>query len=133
MPSVATYSSTGDAYIDGILTGLKWGVSSLTFSFPTDPSFYGSRYVSGEPTNNFKAFTALQEEAVRDILAMYSSVANLTFVETTETATIHGDLRYAESDFPSTAWGYYPSTSPAGGDTWYNNSTHWYDSPVMGN
>jgi hypothetical protein len=30
---------TGDPYVDGVLTGVKWGVSSLTYSFPTDPSF----------------------------------------------------------------------------------------------
>ena len=34
---------------------------------------------------------------------------------------------------PSTAWGYYPSTSPEGGDAWFNNSTGWYNNPVVGN
>ena len=64
---------------------------------------------------------------------MYSSVANLTFTEVTETSSQHGDLRYAESDAPSTAWAYYPSTSAEGGDAWFNNSTNWYDNPVKGN
>ena len=44
---------------------------------------------------------------------MYSAVANLTFTEVTETASNHGELRYAESDAPSTAWAYYPSTTPS--------------------
>jgi VCBS repeat-containing protein len=64
---------------------------------------------------------------------MYSSVANLTFTEVAETSTQHGDLRYAESDSPGTAWAYYPSTSAAGGDAWFNNSKNYYDNPVMGN
>ena len=37
------------------------------------------------------------------------------------------------SNSPSTAWAYYPSTSEEGGDAWFNNSTHWYDNPVEGN
>ena len=111
MPTTATYSPTGNAYVDGVLSGIKWGVASLTFSFPTDASYYGSGYGNGEPLNNFKAFTTVQQDAVRTILKMYSAVANLTFTEKTETATKHGDLRYAESDSPSTAWAYYPSTT----------------------
>jgi Ca2+-binding RTX toxin-like protein len=133
MPAVATYSPTGDAYIDGVLSGVKWAVTSLTFSFPTDPSFYGSNYGNGEPSNGFKAFTTTQQNAVRSVLQMDADVANVTFTEVTESATTHGDLRYAESNAPSTAWAYYPTTAAEGGDAWFNNSTHWYDSPVKGN
>ena len=60
MTATSTYSPTGDSYVDGVLTGIKWGVTSLTFSFPSDPSFYGTGYGSGEPSNNFEAFTAQQ-------------------------------------------------------------------------
>ena len=59
-------------------------------------------------------------------------MANLTFTEVTETSSVHGDLRYAESDAPATAWAYYPSTSPLGGDVWLNNSKNYYDNPLMG-
>jgi VCBS repeat-containing protein len=133
LPAVASYSPTGDVYINGILSGVKWATGSLTYSFPTDSSLYGSSYAGGENLNNFEAFTAQQQTAVRDILQMYSSVINLTFTETTETSTTHGDLRYAESDATGTAWGYYPSSSAAGGDMWFNNSKNWYDNPVRGN
>jgi Ca2+-binding RTX toxin-like protein len=47
--------------------------------------------------------------------------------------TTHGELRYSESDAPSTAWAYYPSTAAAGGDAWFNNSKNWYDAPSKGN
>src|SRR5665213_2432846 len=132
VPTVSAVSPTGDAYVDGILSGIKWGVTSLTFSFPTNAAFYNG-YVSSEPTSNFKAFTATQESAVRSVLDLYASVSNLTFTEVTETTTQHGDLRYAESDAPSTAWGYYPNSSSIGGDAWFNNSKHYYDAPAMGN
>ena len=64
---------------------------------------------------------------------MYSAVANVTFTQITETSTQSATLRYAEFDEPGTAWGYYPSTSPEGGDAWFNNSTGWYNNPVVGN
>src|SRR4029078_7959756 len=133
MPATATYSPTGDPYIDGVLSGVKWAANSLTFSFPTDPAFYGVSYGSGEPNNNFKVFNFAQITAVRSILQMYASVANVTFTETTETYTQHGNLRFRESDTPGAAWAYYPSTSELGGDAWFNNSKHYYDNPVKGN
>lgn len=133
MTAVSTYSPTGDPYLNGILSGVKWGVGSLTFSFPTDASFYGTSYAGGEQTSNFQAFNAVQQAATRAVLLNYAAVANLTFTEVTETATQHGELRYAESDKPGTAWAYYPSSNAAGGDAWFNNSGHYYDSPARGN
>jgi serralysin len=132
MPSTSTVSTTGTAPIDGVLTGTKWATSTLTFSFPASGSYYGSGYGSGEPNNNFEAFTPVQQEAVRSILKMVSSVTNLNFTEVIESSTVHGDLRYAESDSTSTAWAYYPHTSDVGGDAWFNNSKNWYDAPTPG-
>lgn len=133
MPSVATYSLTGDPYIDGLLGDGKWGVSSFTYSFPSSGSYYESGYGYGEPGNNFQSLNGTQEGAVQTSLSMYASVVNLTFVEIAESATQHADLRFAMSDEPSTAWAYYPSTAPEGGDAWFNNKSGWYDSPVKGN
>jgi serralysin len=130
LTAVSSVSPSGDPYVDGILSGTKWAVGSLTFSFPLDPSYYG---YTGEPGSNFTTFTTVQQVAVREVLQNYASVANLTFIETTETSTQHADLRYAESDSPSTAWAYYPSTSPQGGDAWFNTSSHYYDNPLNGN
>ena len=69
MPATASVTPTGDVYVDGVLSGIKWGVNALTFSFPTDPTFYGSFYGSGENNLRFLAFTATQQAAVRTILA----------------------------------------------------------------
>ena len=133
MPTVSSYTPTGDVYVDALLLGKKWAVTSLTYSFPTDASYYGTSYGSGEPTNNFEAFSSLQQSAIRSALQTYSSVANLTFTEITETATEHAVLRYSESDAPKTAWTYYPSTSELGGDAWFNNSGNYFESPIKGN
>ena len=133
MPSVTTAAKSGNAYVDGLLSGVKWAVSTFTFSFPTSASLYGSGYGNGEPASNFESLNSVQQSAVRADLKMYASVANVTFTEVTETSTVHGDLRYAMSDLPGTAWAYYPSTNAAGGDAWFNNSTGWYDNPVSGN
>jgi len=84
MPSTATYTPTGDLRIDGVLSGIKWGVSSLTFSFPTSGSFYGTSYGNSEHTNGFEAFTSVQQDAVRTILKMYAAVSNMTFTEVVE-------------------------------------------------
>jgi VCBS repeat-containing protein len=133
VPSTTTTAKSGNAYVDGVLSGVKWAVSSFTFSFPASASFYGTGYGNGEPASNFEVANSVQQAAVRAALKMYSGVANVTFTEVTESATVHGDLRYAMSDLPSTAWAYYPTTNAAGGDAWFNNSTTWYDNPVSGN
>jgi len=132
VPSVTTATKSGNVYVDGVLSGVKWAVSTFTFSFPTDASLYGSGYGNGEPASNFESLNSVQQSAVRADLKMYASVANVTFTEVAETSTVHADLRYAMSDLPGTAWAYYPTTNAAGGDAWFNNSTGWYDNPVSG-
>lgn len=132
MPSTASNTKSGNPYIDGVLWGTKWGVSTLTFSFPASASFYGSGYPNGEPQKGFEAFTAVQQNATREILKGYSAVANVTFKEVAETASVHGDLRYAESDATGTAWAYLPTTHPVGGDAWFNNSKNMFDNPGKG-
>jgi serralysin len=101
VPAVSTFSPTIDPLLNGVLSGIKWATGSLTFSFPSAGSLYGA-YSGGsnEPTNGFEAFTAAQQTATRAVLQMYSAVANVTFTEVTETSSVHGDLRYAESNAP---------------------------------
>ncbi|MDB5903281.1 MAG: peptidase [Betaproteobacteria bacterium] len=132
MPAVTTVPSSGDQDIDGVLVGRKWAVSSLSYSFPASAAFYEAGYGNGEPLNNFEVLNPTQQAAVRTVLRGYAAVANVTFTEVAETSSAHADLRYASSDAPGTAWAYYPATASYGGDSWYNNSTGWYDSPVKG-
>lgn len=132
MPAVATAMKTGNAYIDGILGDVKWATANLTYSFPTSASYYGSGYGIGEPSDNFGTLNNQQQDAVRIALGMFSSVANLNYLELTETAVQHADLRFALSDAPSTAWAYLPHPAPEGGDAWFNNSSGYYSAPVRG-
>ena len=133
MASVSTFTLAADSYINSLLGDDKWGTTGLTFSAPTSASFYGSNYGDGEPADKFEALNNTQINAWQSALNMYSSVSGLSFTRITETSTQHADLRFAMSDSPYTAWGYFPSTSAEGGDGWFNNSSGWYDNPVKGN
>jgi len=137
LPSTSSVTPSGISYVDYVDSGVKWSGNTLTYSLPTSASSYvgfnGTAYGDGEQNSGFKAFTASQQVATASILNMYSAVANLTFTQIAETSTQSATLRYAESNLPSTAWGYYPSVAPEGGDAWFNNSSHLYDNPVLGN
>lgn len=133
MPALATYSLTGDPYVDGLLSGVKWGVTNLTFSTPTSASYYESNYGDGEPNKSFESLNASQKAVLDATLSLYASYSGLKFSQSTETSTQHADLRFSMSDAPSTAWAYFPSTTEEGGDAWFNNSGGYYDDPVKGN
>src|SRR5215203_4019149 len=133
MTSTTLVEPIEDARVDGLLSGIKWGVSRLTFSFPTRASYYEPSYGEGEPLDGFEALNATQKAAVRASLKMYASVATVKFSEISETATRHADLRLAMSDAPPTAWSYYPSVDAEGGDSWFNNGSRLYDYPKKGN
>lgn len=127
MAGTAFVSASGNQDIDGQLSSVKWNTQNLTFSFPTSGSYYG---YSGEADSGFEVLNATQQTTVRNILTHYSSVANVSFTELTETSSTHADLRFAESNLPSTAWAYYPSSGEWGGDSWYNHTS--YDAPLKG-
>jgi serralysin len=129
--SVSTFGTTGDKYIDGLLMGTKWASSSFTYSFPTSSYDYEAQYGSREPSRGFEPLNDAQKTATVSILNMYAAVANVSF-SLAPTAS-QAMLRFAESDVPSTAWAYYPSTWPEGGDVWFNRSKGWYNDPVKGN
>lgn len=134
MPGTSLVTPSTSQDINGLLYNQKWFTSSLTYSFPTNTSFYEPEAApNGETSNNFGALTASQQTFVRWALQQYASVANVTFTEVTESSTTHADLRFARSDAPSTAWAYLPTGHPAGGDSWYRKSGGAYDNPVVGN
>jgi Tryptophan-rich Synechocystis species C-terminal domain/Bacterial Ig-like domain/Peptidase M10 serralysin C terminal/Bacterial Ig domain/RTX calcium-binding nonapeptide repeat (4 copies) len=137
VPATSSVTPSGISYVDYVDSGMKWATGNLTYSFPTSASFYvgmnGSAYGSGEENVGFKAFNAVQQAATTSILNMYSQVANVTFTQIAETSTQSATLRYAGSSQPSTAWGYYPSSMPEGGDAWFNSTNGWYANPVVGN
>ena len=134
--SVSGISNSGLAYIDTLLGGLKWGGAlgtgvDLTYSFGGANSVYKSGYGNGEPLSGFGALTSIQQVAANNALQAYANVANISFTEVQDSSTVAGDLRFARSDAPSTAWAYYPSGSPEGGDVWFSNSS-WYNTASKG-
>ena len=124
MPSTSSVSLTGYLDIDGLLTGVKWTSLNLTFSFPTALSQYGYTVTGFEPLN------ATQMTAVRNILGMFDAYTGLEFTEVTETASVHGTLRFAEENNAGTAYAYIPDTTVESGDAWFNHTD--YNSPLMG-
>jgi len=127
--ATAYVGKSGSGGIDGILSGSKWAVNHLTYSFPTSPSYYS---YSGERDNNFGVFNSSQKAAVQHVLRDIAAVTGLSFSQTTETSTNHATLRYAFSDSPSAAWAYYPSTGDWGGDAWYNKSQGYFTNSKIG-
>ena len=139
MPSPSTgsifsiFSPSGNAGIDALLQGTRWGPTSLSssltisYSFPTNASYWSTDGQTGygpatgweEPWNNLLALTPAQQAAVVNIFAMISTFTNLKFTQVQESASAVGDIRLAFSDAvdgDAAAWAYSPSGS-------YNTST----------
>lgn len=113
-----------------LVQGLKWGGTTITYSFPDSSSDYGANpgsYGSGEPVSGFAEFNTAQKIAARAAFAEISRFTPLTFVEMVANQGA-ADIRLAKSDVPSTAWAYYPT----GGDVWLNASSSWYVNPKKG-
>jgi serralysin len=47
MPATATYATTGNAYVDGLLGDRKWAIKDLTFRFPTNQDRFSSGRSNG--------------------------------------------------------------------------------------
>ena len=140
-----TISATGDQLVDGVISGIAWGDSSVTYAFPRLASQYN--YADpAELNNNFGAVSNQQKNAALFIMEQSFGTAgndgfsvegftNLSFAAGSETSAT---LRFAQSDEASpTAYAYYPDTSYSGGDTWfsteYAGTTNDYRTPVAGN
>ncbi len=128
MPATSTVASTNNQAINGLLSGVKWATTSLTYSFPASGADYG--YYDGGTA--FGALSADAKTAVRSILANYAAVANVTF---TEIAGGQGDLRFADIEGVGTGITFLPSEGEEGGDVWMEKSGEYgayFDSPRKG-
>ena len=116
MSLTESVSPSGVNDIDGLMSGVRWGEPTVSFSFP---AWDGVNTTSLNP---------VQQEAVRDVLDMVAAFTNLGF---TEVAGDAGELRFGSRD-TSPAWGYayYPGWG-IGGDSFYDNDGS-ADSPVRG-
>lgn len=133
--NVQAVGLSNNSLIDMLLTGAKWGSSSLTYSFrsvaPTQAELdeYGENYANG-----FAELNTTQKTAVRTILGRWSEVCNLTFSEIADTGT-GGVLRFGtcSSTVVPTSCAYYPGNTEAAGDVWLGNSNdNAPDNPLAG-
>lgn len=146
MAHTTTVAASGDAYIDGLLSGYKWN-APVTYSFPDAPKDYVSPYGStaDEPNKpGFAQVSTQQMQAVAHILegtaggpgTIFGSVESFTNLGLTKfDAGVGGaDIQIAQSTSRSGAWAYYPQNdSAAAGDVWFNTNTFTTNPPVLGN
>ncbi|MCB8820375.1 M10 family metallopeptidase [Microvirga rosea] len=133
MTGTVSVGRTGYQDIDALFSGRMWNTQNLTYSFPTNASFFGPAYGLGEPQDGFRALSTQQMAATAAVLGSIVEVTNLTFSPIQESATTHATLRVAMSDMPSSAWTYTPSEFSEAGDTWLGTANGWYDAPRLGN
>ena len=130
--SVPVYgiSSSGNQSIDALLFGMKWGSHTLgvgvalTYSFPTDPAAFYSRYGSNEQFFLYP-LTSSQQSAAISALDKWAEVANLTFTLSVDNVSTVGELRFAQSDVVDdepnvAAYAYLPTGGPESGDVWFS-------------
>jgi serralysin len=136
--TTTSVGATSTQSINGLLSGYKWAVTNLTYSFPSTTAPYGNYLNSGyDETLSFSQATALAQTSVREAMKQVSAVTGLTVTENFGNVT--ANIRIAESSLlpaaggPSNAaaYAYLPSSYFKGGDVWLGPSSN-YDSPFVG-
>ena len=111
------------------LWSVKWGVTTLSYSFPEDGEPYSYR-----ATSDVQGLDEDQKAAVRAVLAEIASFTGLDFVEIDESdgAARDGaaDLRFATEPWMGGAYAYMPTSASQGGDAFFGSATR---DPVQGN
>jgi serralysin len=102
--------ASGDYRIDGLLSGYNWpsGWTTLTYSFYEDDVFAGSYY--GYAPDAREVSEAVKAN-IRQIMAWYSTIINVNFVEVTETPSQIGYLRFLLTGQATYARAYYPTST----------------------
>jgi serralysin len=131
--ATTTTTATGDNNIDGLLSGIRWASTSVSFSFTNSFSDYESGYANASSHSaSFQMLNATQQSVARQWLNQnFGNVSLLNAVELTGASDRDATIRIAMSDNPGTAYAYYPNGSfVAGGDAWFNPT--YYNNPVIG-
>ena len=101
-------SATGDQDTDGVLSGVKWAATSLTYSFPTAASQYGTYNTGNNEKSTFASVNAAMKLADVAAINMYDSVSDLALTQNTLTPGA-ATIRFAMSGAANpTAYAYYP-------------------------
>ena len=101
----ATVTRPSDLRIATVLAGYKWGVSTITYSFFSGGSYYGSERGTVPVSDAVK-------KSVRDFLEnTIESLINVNFVEVSDSASNYGLIRYLAAQDPDYAYAYYPTSA----------------------
>ncbi|MGF7177745.1 M10 family metallopeptidase C-terminal domain-containing protein [Azospirillum doebereinerae] len=103
------------------------GAVTVTFAFMTS-----SQQASRTDSTGFAAMSATQKAAVRQALATWSAVANVTFVETADVANATVTFATNRQRGQSSAYAYYPSTAATGGAVFVANDATTNTTPTTG-
>ncbi|MGU3537605.1 M10 family metallopeptidase [Methylobacterium sp. A54F] len=116
--------ATGNPDIDGVLSGVRWGSPTITYNFPTSAAYYPADYngLTNEPSG-FVAASASFQAMVRDALAQYAEVANVSFAEVGPGEAADISVARTSSLGTFNGVGYNPSAGARGGDAWFASST----------
>ena len=118
MASVVSVVATNNAEIDGLLGGTKWS-GTITYSFPTSPSYYAAGYGYGEADDpGFSPVSAALQSAVQYAIGLIASYTNANIVFA---GSGSADIMVAQSPVANpTSWAYLPDpTYTEGGDAWF--------------
>ncbi|MEI6441254.1 MAG: M10 family metallopeptidase, partial [Alphaproteobacteria bacterium] len=128
--TASTVQSSGNIYVDGMISGTKWTGPTITFAFPVNSGAYDADYPVNWPQQNFQPFSVGYQRYIRVLLAQIETFTTVHFAETSSVST--ATLRFGRFDDPSNgAYAYTPSSSSRGGDTWFANNNN--PDPVYGN
>jgi serralysin len=147
-PSVATSSDTTAAAtyvspsapsyaVPALSSGYKWGGPGITVTFSFLTSIPGYYSLNADERDHFVTMNATQRQAALDAFALYSEVANITFVQV---ASGQGSINLGTADLGSGVggWAYYPRTysgandATHAGDVWITNRYSDYNAPTPG-
>lgn len=139
-------AATGNAIIDGVLSGVRWNQSDISYADTDSSADYQMGYFSDGNGNGtsaqfeaFSQFTDAQRLAMHAALnasvytqlsgAVGFSVEGFTNLSITYSGSgsSNATIRAANSGDPGTAYAYYPNNGNYGGDTFFGNA---YDGTV---
>ena len=100
----AAVAAPTDYRISALMSGYKWGSTTITYSFYSNAVFNGSYY----GTETVSEVSPGVKANVRAIMAWYSTMMNINLVEVNETANNIGLIRIMDSTAPGYAYAYYP-------------------------
>lgn len=148
--------ATGNAIIDGVLSGVRWNETFITYSDTDSSADYQAGYTSDQNGNGISAqFEAFSQFTAQQTLAMHAALNSAIFTQLSGAAgfSIEGftnltidyggtgngasTIRAANSGDAGTAYAFYPNNGITGGDTFFGNT---YDgtsnslkNPIAGN